>query len=349
MPEKLRIGVVGCGTIADIHAQALRASGSADLHSFFSRSEENVRRCEERHDAPGFTDWDLFIGDPDLDAVSVCTPSGTHADYGVRAAAAGKHVIVEKPVEVTLERARTLIDTCREQGVKLAVIFQNRFIPAIKELKEKLAGGIIGDIFWGEGMIKWYRGQQYYDQGVWRGTFRLDGGGALINQGIHTIDLLQWFMGEVETVFGQTGIFAHSNIEGEDTGVAVLRFRNGAVGIIGGATSIQPPQPRKIELHGTKGTAKITDNDVEIVDAAGNPLQKSEKTTTPTGASSPLAGFSPEPHRDQFTAIAEAIRQGDDPPLSGEESMRSLAVVQAVYASDRTGLPVQMKDFLKLK
>lgn len=347
MSEKLKVGVVGCGTIADIHAQALQASSHALLHSFFSRNEENVRRCQEKYGAPGYTDWDQFIGDPDLDAVSVCTPSGTHLDYGEKATAAGKHVIVEKPVEVTLERARTLIDTCRDRDVKLAVIYQTRFVREIQGLKEKLAGGIIGDIFWGEAMIKWYRGQDYYDQGVWRGTFRLDGGGALINQGIHTIDLLQWILGEVETVFGQTGIFAHRNIEGEDTGVAVLRFRSGAVGIIGGATSIRPPQPRKIELHGTKGTAKITDNNVEIVDANGTPLQKTKETAAPTGAASPLAGFSIEPHRDQFDAIVKAIRDNAEPPVTGAESLRSLAIVRAIYESDRTGRPVQMKDFIK--
>ena len=347
MSGKLRVGIVGCGTIADIHAQAILALDNAELRSFFSRKADHVAVCEKKYAARGYTDWEAFLSDPDLDAVSVCTPSGTHLDYGTRAAEAGKHVIVEKPIEVTLERGQSLINVCRDHGVQLAVIFQNRFVPEIKALKEKLDAGVIGDLFWGEAMIKWYRDQQYYDHGGWRGTLRFDGGGALINQGIHTIDLLQWFMGEVETVFGQTSVFMHRKIEGEDTGVAVMRFRSGAVGIIGGATSIRPPQPRKIELHGTKGTAKITDNHVEIVDANGTPLQKTKEAGAPTGAASPLAGFSIEPHRDQFDAIAKAIRDNAEPPVTGAESLRSLAIVRAIYESDRTGRPVQMKDFIK--
>ncbi len=346
MSGKLRVGIVGCGTIADIHAQAILALDNAELRSFFSRKADHVAVCEKKYAARGYTDWEAFLSDPDLDAVSVCTPSGTHLDYGTRAAEAGKHVIVEKPIEVTLERGQSLINVCRDHGVQLAVIFQNRFVPEIKALKEKLEAGVIGDLFWGEAMIKWYRDQQYYDHGGWRGTLRFDGGGALINQGIHTIDLLQWFMGEVETVFGQTSVFMHRKIEGEDTGVAVMRFRSGAVGIIGGATSIQPPQPRKIELHGTKGTVRITDNEVEIIPAAGKAAEK-KRAQASTGAGSPLAGFSIEPHKKQFGAIADAILRGEQPPLSGEEAMRSLAVVLSVYQSAEAKTPVTPDSLLK--
>ena len=247
--NKLRIGIVGCGVIADIQAQAIRKSRNTELVSAFSRSKKNAHSFGEKYKIPRSTDWEQFISDPDMDAVSICTPNGNHLDYGEKAARAGKHVIVEKPIEVTLKRAKRLIDVCKGEGVQLAVIFQSRFMPQIQNLKQQLDNNVIGKLFMGDAYVKWFRSQEYYDSGMWRGTLKLDGGGALINQSIHTIDLLQWFMGDVESIYGQTGTFTHDNIEGEDNAVATLRFKNGAIGVIEGSTSVQPSRSRRIELH----------------------------------------------------------------------------------------------------
>lgn len=343
--SRLKIGVVGIGTIAVIHAEALQESGNSVLHSVFSRSESNARSLGEKHNVGWFSDWESFISDPGLDAVSVCTPNGNHLDYGEKAARAGKHVIIEKPIEVTLERAKRLVRICEEKGVALAVIYQSRFVPEIRALKKKLDEEVIGKLFMGDARIKWFRGQDYYDSGEWRGTLALDGGGVLINQAIHTIDLLQWFMGDVESIYGNIGTMTHERLEGEDNAVAVIRFKSGAFGVIQGSTSIQPAQARCIEMHGEKGSIKLDGDDVQILLAGSDPAAGENKGKA-SGASSPLAGFSPDPHKFQFEAISKAIRKGEEPPVSGKDSLKSLAIVKAIYESSKSNMPVDMDEFL---
>ena len=350
MKNRLKVGIVGCGVIADIHAKAILKSKNVELVSAFSRSEKNARSFGDKFKIKWNTNWEEFINDPQIDAVSICTPSGNHLDYGEKAAKAGKHVIVEKPIEITIKRARRLIEVCNEENVHLAVIFQSRFMPKIRALKEQLGNKHIGDLFLGDAYIKWFRSQDYYDSGAWRGTFKLDGGGALINQSIHTIDLLQWFMGGVESLYGQIGTFTHKRLEGEDNAVAALRFKSGAIGVIEGSTSVRPGQARRIELHGKNGTAIIIDNSVKIrlADQDGSSDSSSEtEEKFGSGSASPLAGFSIEPHRDQFDAIAEAIEKNETPPVSGEESLKALAIVLAIYESSKTNKPIKIDDFLK--
>lgn len=345
---KLRIGIAGLGVIADIHARAITESGNLKLVSVFSRTEKKAREMGEKYHVNWHTNWDHFISDPELDAVSICTPSGNHLDYGEKSALAGKHVIVEKPIEISIERAGRLIKVCKENKVALAVIYQSRFIPGIQKLKEELDKNTIGKLFMGNAFINWFRNQDYYDSGVWRGTLALDGGGVLINQAIHTIDLLQWFMGDVESVYGTTATMTHERMEGEDNAVAVIRFKSGAMGIITASTSVQPAQTRRLELFGENGTVIVDGDKVQIMKAGVE--SQSEETSdkeTATGASSPLAGFSTFPHRKQFEAIAGAILEGHKPPVTGEESLKSLAIVQAVYESSKTNLPVDFNKFLR--
>ena len=345
----LGVGIVGCGTISTVHAEALQAGNDVELTSVFSRNPENAERLAGQFGVKSYSDWDAFMADPDLAAVSICTPSGTHLDYGKSAAAAGKHVIVEKPIEVTLERARELIRACDHNNVQLAIIYQSRFVEDIRSLKKQLAAGELGDIFMADAYVKWYRGQDYYDSGEWRGSFALDGGGVLINQAIHTIDLLQWFMGNVETVFGQIGTFTHSGIEGEDNAVATLRFATGAIGVIEGSTSVLPAQSRRIEIHGKDGTVVL---DGEVIRFSGGKFgdrDEPDGADAKSGADSPLAGFSIEPHKLQFEAIADAIRNGTEPPVTGSDSLQSLGIVMAIYESAATGEAVKLQDFIAAK
>ncbi len=325
MNSKLKIGIVGVGNIADIHAQALIESSNAELVSVYSRNENNAHNFGNKYNISWHTDWNDFISDKDLDVVSICTPNGTHLDYGKKAADAKKHVIVEKPIEVTIKRAQQLIDVCEENDVKLAVIYQSRFIENISDLKKQLDKDALGNLFMGDAYIKWYRSQEYYNSGAWRGTIALDGGGVLINQAIHTVDLLQWLMGDVENIFAQTGTFTHK-LEGEDNAVATLRFKNGAIGVIEASTSVQPAQPRRIEIHGEKGSVVVNGDDVEIsiVGEADDENTADDGDVHSAGASSPFSGFSIEPHKKQFEAIVEAINNDETPPVSGEESIKSL-------------------------
>lgn len=344
--SKFKIGIVGAGNIAKVHARAIQASSNSKLHSVYSRTGKNAQGLADEHGIAGHTNWNSFISDPKLDAVSICSPSGNHLDYGEMAARAGKHVIVEKPIEVTLERARQFIRACQDNQVALAVIYQSRWILAIEELKKNLDQQLIGKVFMADAYIKWYRGQDYYDSGAWRGTFELDGGGVLINQAIHTIDLLQWFMGDVESISGMTATMTHKRLEGEDNAVAIVKFKSGAIGVIQGSTSIQPAQPRRIELHGKNGTAVLDGDDVKILRADADNKDKKKEIKEASGASSPFAGFSYEPHKLQFEAIAEAISNGKRPLVSGEESLKSLAIVLAIYESSKTNRTVNMDEFM---
>ncbi len=345
--KKLKIGIIGAGNIAKVHAQAIQASSNSVLYSVYSRTDKNARDLAGKYGIKGYTDWNSFISDPELDAVSVCSPSGNHLDYGGMAAMAGKHVIVEKPIEVTLGKARQLTKVCKENNVALAVIYQSRWIRAIEELKKSLDKKKIGRIFMGDAYIKWHRGQDYYDSAAWRGTLKLDGGGVLINQAIHTIDLLQWFMGDVESISGKIATLTHDRLEGEDNAVAIIKFKTGALGVIEGSTSIQPAQPRRIELHGEKGTIVLNGDDVKISVANAPDVDEEKEKGEASGAASPFSGFSYEPHKRQFEAIASAISRGQQPPVSGEESLKSLAIVLAIYESSKTNRPVNMDEFRK--
>lgn len=347
MNTKLKIGIVGVGNIADIHAQALNESSNAELASVYSRNENNVRNFGEKYNISWYTDWESFISDKNLDVVSICSPNGTHLDYGKKAAEAKKHVVVEKPIEVTIKRAQQLIDACEKNDVKLAVIYQSRFLDSISDLKKQFDQNKLGKLFMGDAYIKWFRSQEYYDSGAWRGTIALDGGGVLINQAIHTVDLLQWLMGDVETIFAQTGTFTHE-LEGEDNAVAVLRFKNGAIGVIEASTSVQPAQPRRIEIHGENGSAIINGDDVEIsiVSESEEKDNTTDENVHSAGASSPFSGFSIEPHKDQFEAIAEAIKNNETPPVSGKNSIKSLAIVLAIYESSKTSVNINLEEFI---
>ena len=342
MTKKLKIGIIGIGTIADVHAQAIKASKNMELLSAFSRNQEKARLFGEKYDILCYTDWNKFIEDPELDVVSICTPNGIHLDYGEKAANAKKHVIVEKPIEVTLERAQKLIDLCNNNDVQLAIIYQSRFMDNMTELKDFIDNNGLGKLFMGDASIKWYRSQAYYDSGAWRGTLDLDGGGVLINQAIHTVDLLQWLMGDVATIFGQTDTFTH-NLEGEDNAIATLRYKNGAIGVIQASTSVQPSQSRRIEIHGEKGSVLIDGDTIKISMTEDNPTKDNTQNEPPgSGSSSPMDGFSFEPHKRQFEAIAEAIQNNKTPPVSGVESLKSLAIVLGVYESARTNTIIQL-------
>ena len=255
-------GIVGCGMIAPFAAKAVSEIGGARLAAVFSRNESRATSVAEPYGAEVSTDYDSFLDRKDLNVVYISTPSGTHADYAIPAAKAGKHVIVEKPIEITLARARELAQVCDEAGVKLGVISQSRFTEGSRLLKDAADTGRFGRLTIADAYVKWYRNQAYYDKGGWKGTRALDGGGALINQSIHAIDLLQWFVGPVREVTAFCDTLAHERVDVEDTAAAAVRFSNGALGVIIGATSVYPGFRKRIEISGTKGSAILEEEDI---------------------------------------------------------------------------------------
>src|SRR5437879_7998424 len=256
--------IVGCGMIARFHARALAEVPGAKLLALVSRHPANAQalmeavgcRCEI------YSDLRPVLALRDVDGVIVTTPSGAHLDPAVAAAEAGKHVVVEKPLEITLERCDRIIDTCDRRRVKLCTIFPSRFGDANQALKKAVDAGRFGRLTLAETTCKWWRPQSYYDEGGWKGTQALDGGGALMNQAIHNVDLLLWLMGPATHVTGFTAMLAHERIEVEDTAVACLRFASGALGVIQATTSVFPGLPKMIAVHGDRGSAVIEQDDV---------------------------------------------------------------------------------------
>jgi len=275
--------------------------------------------------------------------VIITTPSGAHREPALAAAAAGKHVVVEKPLEITGPRCEQIIEACDRHGVKLCTIFPSRFADANLALKTAVDAGRFGRLTFGEASNKWWRSQAYYDDGGWKGTLALDGGGALMNQAIHNVDLLLWMMGPATHVCGLTATLAHERIEVEDTAAATIRFAGGALGVLVGTTSTYPGYPKQIAIHGDKGSAVIEQEDVLKWDFAAATPQDDEvrqrfaaKVGASGGAADPKA-ISHEGHRRQLADFVEAIRHNRLPQVDGREGKRAVDLICAIYESNRTG------------
>lgn len=343
-----KFGVVGCGMISRFHARAIREIG-AELVACYDRLPIGAERYAEEFGCKAYHDFQDFLKDPEIQIVTICTPSGAHLDPAVAAAKAGKHVIVEKPLEVTVERCDEIIDACEKAGVTLSTIFPSRFHQSSLLLKQAIESGRFGKLTLGDAIVKWYRTQQYYDSGVWRGTWKLDGGGALMNQAIHSVDLLLWLMGDVEQASATCGLVAHENIEVEDVCVASLRFKNGALGLLEATTAAYPGYLKRIEMHGDKGSAVIEEEDIvkwdfaepAEGDAAIREMMASKLTATGGGAADPAA-IGHQAHAKQFKDVLDAIENGRKPLIDGYEGRKSVEVICAVYKAAQTGAAVKL-------
>lgn len=345
----LGFGLVGCGMISEFHARAINDLRGAKVAALFtSRPEKAAKIFDIAGKCAVYTDYGRFLKHPGLDIVNICTPSGAHLEPALQAAAAGKHVVVEKPLEITLERCDRLIAGCRKKGVLLCTIFPSRFSPANQVLKQAIDEGRFGKLTLGDSYVKWWRTQKYYDDGGWRGTWKLDGGGAYMNQAIHNVDLLQWFMGEVAEVTGFTATLAHERIEVEDTGVAAVKFRNGALGVIEATTSAFPGLLKKTEIHGTQGTVIVEQDDVLLWQFepasrkdAGIREKFAKRVGGGGGAADPRA-ISYAGHREQLKDFVKAIHTGTAPLVSGEEGRKSVEIILAIYRAAKTGKAVKL-------
>lgn len=342
MDQKLRFAIVGCGVISSTHAKSIQELPDAELVAVCDVIESKARKLAEAFPADVYTDYNEMFKRDDVDVVSVLTPSGMHAEIGIAAARAGKHVIVEKPMDVTLEKARALINACREAGVKLCVISQHRFDPPIVALKKAICDNKLGQLNFCGSHTKWYRSQEYYDSGDWRGTWALDGGGALINQSIHYVDLLSYIMGPVAEISAYTATRAHVRIEVEDIAVAAVKFKSGALGLIEGNTAAYPGFCARLDVYGTEGSVVIENDRVKDWK-----LRCGEEYTVDDGPVSFIGGTSSHDiwhhsHRRQYQDMIDAIRSDRSPLVDGEQGFRALQIVLGVYESARTGKPVRL-------
>lgn len=342
----LKFGIIGAGMIAHFHAQAVEAMEGGELHSVYGRRPEAAGKLGQEFDCLAYSDLDAFLNDPELDIVTIATPSGAHLEPAVAAAQAGKHVICEKPLEITPERIDQMISACDEAGVVLAGIFNRRFHPAMTALKQAVDTGRFGQLSLCDAQIKWYRDQAYYDSGTWRGTWKLDGGGALMNQSIHFIDQLLYLAGDVTAVTASMACLAHDGIEVEDTAVAILEFKNGARGTISGSTACWSSTGHPAELHlcGENGSVFLADEnfrawefqEVRPEDADIRSRLMVDSEGGGIGANDPKA-IDFTGHQRNFEDVVAAIHDDTAPKIDGREAKRAVALICAIYESARNG------------
>jgi UDP-N-acetyl-2-amino-2-deoxyglucuronate dehydrogenase len=352
-----RFGIVGCGMIAGFHCKAVADIPDAEVTACFDTIPEAADRLAATVGCQPYYQLHDMLADPNVDVVTICTPSGAHLDPAVAAAKAGKHVIVEKPLEITLKRCDAIIAACEQAGVALGTIFPSRFHESSQLMKQAIDKGRFGRLTMGDAYVKWYRSQQYYDSGAWRGTWRLDGGGALMNQAIHSVDLLIWLMGPVSEVSAHTATLAHERIEVEDIATATVRFENGALGVIEASTAAYPGFLKRVELHGSRGSAVLEEEDItkwqfEKADEEDETLlqRMAGRTQTGGGAADPAA-IGHHGHTAMFKDVLDAIQRGRQPQIDGHQGRRSVEVILAIYEAAETRrtvtLPLKHDPVLK--
>ena len=340
--------IVGCGMISEFHSAAIDEMELGQLVAVSSRQAENAQLLVDRYGVEAYSDYNQMLQRDDIDIVCICTPSGAHMEPAVAAAKAGKHVVVEKPLEITLDRCDAITRACKENSVRLCAIFNSRFSEASQVVKRTVESGRLGRLVLGDAYVKWWRTQDYYDSGGWRGTWNLDGGGALMNQSIHAIDFLQYLMGPVKSLQAFTDTLAHERIEVEDVAAAVLRFESGALGVIEGTTAAYPGWLRKIEISGTKGSIVLEDEDIvkwEFEEA--QPIDKEIQAQFATrksgggGASDPRA-ISHDNHRRQMENLIYSIDRGEPHLVDGSEGRKAVEIILAIYQSNQEGQVVNL-------
>ena len=341
----MKFGVVGTGSISGVHAKAIAAMEGSTLHSVFNHRLESAERLASEYLVKAFSDIDRFLADPELEIVTIATPSGAHFEPALAALRAGKHVVCEKPLEITTARIDEMIAAAAASGKTLAAILNRRFHPAMAAFKTACEQARFGKLTSASCYIKWFRDQAYYDSAAWRGTWALDGGGALMNQGIHSIDALLYLAGPVKSVQANTSCLAHDRIEVEDTALAMLEFENGARGVIEGSTCnwSSTGHPARIQLCGTEGSVFLADESFEVWDFK-NPMAQDEEIHQKLmrGSEAGLGANDPKAinflqHQRNFEEVVRAIQEGSEPSTSSREARKSVALIEAIYQSAASG------------
>ena len=344
-------GIVGVGMIAAYHARAIQAASGAQnvrLLGVAGLNQETTSAFAERHDVPFHTtDIDALLAQPGIQVVCIATPSGAHLEPALKAIRAGKHVIIEKPLEVTPERADQMIQAAREHNVQISAIFQARFGAGAQAVKRVLDSGRLGRLSLCSAYVKWHRKPAYYSG--WKGTLKLDGGGAVINQAIHAVNLLHWFAGMPTEVFGWTTRCVHTGIEGEDTASATFKFPNGALGVLEATTAAYPGWERRIEICGEFGSVALEDDRVVRWDFAET-LPEDDLIRASFGSQKAASGAgAPDEidfkgHQKQIEEMANLVRTGTPLMIDVAEARNTVALVCAIYESARQNRPIRLDN-----
>ncbi|HZO74417.1 MAG TPA: Gfo/Idh/MocA family oxidoreductase [Ktedonobacteraceae bacterium] len=351
MTEKLRFGIVGGGVIGPVHARAIESLPDAQLVAVTDVLPEKARQLAEPYGATSYAELQDMLTHERLDVVIICTPSGMHGRQACQAMRARRHVIVEKPMEINRVAMEEMLHVQREMGVKLAVISQRRFDPCSQQVHALIEEQAFGRLVLGNAVVPWWRSQSYYQSGKWRGTWELDGGGVLMNQSIHSIDLLQWFMGPVVSVSAYTDTLAHQ-MEAEDAAVAILRFANGALGTIAATTAAYPGVNTRIEVFGDRGSAIIEDDRLSYlhlarddhgeVGAYGANARAARPAEQHSAVAQNPAALAMTSHALQIADMMRAIREDGTPLVDGYAGRRPVDIILAIYESARTRQEVRL-------
>ena len=344
---KIGFGIVGIGVISVTHAAAIAALDDAYLVACFNKNMEKAQKWADAHGCKAYDSLDAMLADPEIDVVCICTPSGSHLEPAMACIHAGKHVLIEKPMEITEERVQALTDEAKKYGVVICGIFQSRYMDCAQLLKAAIEEGRFGKLTLADAQFKWFRKQEYYDSGAWRGTWDIDGGGVFMQQGIHAIDLLIYLMGDAEEVSAYTATLAHERIEVEDVAVATVRFKNGALGIIEGTTGAYPGSLKRIEICGSKGQVVLEEDSItkwEFMEERPEDAEIRAKfaSATNVGGANDPAAIACTGHIREMADFINAIRTGTKPGVPGEEAIRAVHVIRSIYKSAETGTSVKL-------
>lgn len=343
-----RFAILGTGLISKFHARAVLDVPGAELVAVCSRSQERADAFAAEFDCEAFTSLDEMLAVDGVDVLLITTPSGAHLAPSVAAARAGKHVLCEKPLEITVERVKQMIAAHEKSGTSLGCVFQMRHFPALQPVREALAEGRFGTITHAAVFVPWWREPAYYTESQWHGTKVLDGGGALMNQSIHMIDLLCSLMPPVKSVAAVTSSVGHPGIEVEDCASASLVFEGGAVGTIVGTTSSWPGRPKRLEITGTSGTVVMEDENIVCFDfrdkclSDAEILEKFSASAKLAGAADPGA-MSHAGHTACITSFVNSLRENSPYDVDGAEACKSVALIEAIYRSAQSGSSVKCK------
>jgi UDP-N-acetyl-2-amino-2-deoxyglucuronate dehydrogenase len=340
----IHIGLIGGGNITETHARAARAIPGVEISAIHGTNAEKIARLCRNYGGIPYENFDAFLKHRPMDLVVIGSPSGLHAEQGIAAARHGLHVLTEKPIEIATARADALIGAAKQSNVQLGVIFQDRMKPHIHQLKSWLNQGLLGKVLFVDARVKWYRPPEYYANSHWRGTLALDGGGALINQGVHTIDLLLWLLGDASRVQARTATLLHK-IEAEDTAVATLEFASGALGIFHATTAAYPGYPRRVEISGTEGTFILEHDRIIAANLRNSPaassvatdlavLAESAKDENQSASSAAVSDF--RGHQAALEDFLAAIQQNRAPACDGLEGRRSIALIETIYRAAKS-------------
>jgi predicted dehydrogenase len=346
---KVGWAIVGCGTIGPWHADAVNAVKQARLLACCDIIPDRARAMAEKHGLRAYTDYqEMLTREDEVQAVSVCTPSGLHSPVAIAAAQAGKHILSEKPLDISLAAMDAMIAAADEAGVKLACVFQNRTYPDSKRLREAVRTGKLGKVVLGDCYQKYFRSHDYYASGAWRATWELDGGGALMNQGVHGIDMLLWVMGNPKRVNAHARTLVR-NIYVEDTAVAIVEFENRALGTVEGTTSVTPGYGMKLEISGDRGTIVWENGRIVAWDIPGEEAAPPAEEAAGKGTAADPLALSIYGHIQHVTDLCAAIRENREPDITGRDARKAVELIKAIYLSSRrhgdtVELPLAVED-----